>query len=100
MKFAIAEKLHEKYLAEVVTGISQDSLWRKKILTGQFNEQFLITYKALEELPCHLWRPFSQYGLEFFVARIYSCPEGTDEGCILFEFTAKGFPHVISQVKV
>ncbi len=100
MKFAIAEKLHEKYLAAVVTEISQDNLWRKKLFTGQFNEQFLITYKELEALPCHLWSPFSQYGLEFFVAKMYSRSEGTDESCVLFEFTAKGFPHVVSQVKV
>ena len=98
MKFAIAEKLHEKYLEDVVTGISQDNLWRKKLFEGQFNEQFLITFKELEELPCHLWSPFSQYGLEFFVAKIYSCSEGTDEGCVLFEFTAKGFSHLVSQV--
>ncbi|HWR09873.1 hypothetical protein [Sporomusa sp.] len=100
MKFAIAEKLHEKYLADVVTEISQDSLWRKKLFEGQFNEQFLITCKKLEELPCHLWSPFSQYSLEFFVSKIYSCPEGPDGGCILFEFKAKGFPHLVSQVKV
>ena len=100
MKFAIAEKLHEKYLEDVVTEISQNSLWRKKLLTGQFNDQFLITYKELEELPCHLWSPFSQYGLEFFVAKIYSCPERADGGGVLLEFKAKGFPHVVRQVKV
>ncbi|HWR43715.1 hypothetical protein [Sporomusa sp.] len=100
MKFAIAEKLHEKYLEEVVTAISQDGLWRKKLFEGHYDERFLITFKELEELPCQLWTTFCQYGLEFFVSKIYSCPEGLDEGLIIFEFKAKGFPHLVSQVKV
>ena len=100
MKFALAEKLHEKYLDDVVTEICQDSLWRKKLFEGQYNEQFLITFKELEELPCHLWSTFCEYGLEFFVSKIYSCPEGFDEGIILFEFKAKDFSHLVSQVKV
>ena len=97
MKFALAEKLHEKYLEDVVTEISKDSVWRKKLLEGEYNEQFLITFKELEELPCPLWSTFCEYGLEFFVSKIHSC---ADEGIILFEFKAKGFSHLVSQVKV
>ncbi|MDF2568886.1 MAG: hypothetical protein K0R55_490 [Sporomusa sp.] len=100
MKFAIAEKLHEKYLEDVATEISQDNVWRKKLFEGQYNEPFLITFKELEELPFHLWSNFSQYGLEFFVTKIYLCPEGFDEGFAIFEFKAKEFSHLVSQVKV
>jgi hypothetical protein len=95
MKFAIAEKFHEKYLEDVVKEISQDSLWRKRLFEGQYNEPFLITFKELEELPCKLWNAFSQYGLEYFVTKIHSCPEKFDEGLIIFKFEAKGFLHVV-----
>jgi len=96
MKFAIAEKSHEKYLNDVVREISQDCLWRKRLLQAQYNEKFLITYKELDELPCKLWTIFSQYGLEFFVSKIQECPEKFEEGFTIFKFEAKGFSHLVS----
>jgi hypothetical protein len=96
MKFAIADKLHEKYLEAVTREVSQDSLWRKRLFEGDYNERSLITYKELEELPCPLWTIFSQYGLEFFVSKVYSCPEEFDEGVIIFKFEAKEFSHIVS----
>lgn len=96
MKFAIAEKFHEKYLEDVVTEVSQDSLWRAKLLAGQYNEQFLLTYKELEELPCNLWTTFSKYGLEFFISKVDSCPEEFAPGSLIFKYEAKEFPHVVS----
>jgi len=95
MKFAIAEKIYEKYLEDVVIEVSQDSLWRKRLFEGQYNERFLITFKELEELPCRLWASFSQYGLEFFVSKVHSCPEEFHEGVINFKFEAKGFSHLV-----
>lgn len=95
MKFAMAEKLCEKYLEDVVREVSQDDLWRKRLAQGPYDEQFLITYKDLEELPCSLWTAFSQYGLEFFVSKVHSCPEEAREGLIIFKFEAKDFPHVV-----
>ena len=95
MKFAMAEQLHEKYLADVVLEVGQDSLWREKLFAGQYDERFLITYKELEELPCLLWTKFSQYGLEFFVSKVHSCPEKFDEGSIIIKFEAKDFPHLV-----
>jgi len=96
MKFAIAEKLYEKYLDDVVIEVSQDSLWRERLFGGQYNEQFLLTFKELEELPCRLWTVFSQYGLEFFVSKVHSCPEEFDKELIIFKFEAKGFSHLVS----
>ena len=95
MKFAIAEKLHEKYLADVVLEVSRDSLWQQRLFEGKYNERFLITFRDLEELPCPLWTTFSQYGLEFFVSKVHSCPEEFDEGLIIFKFEAKGFSHLV-----
>jgi len=95
MKFAIAEKLYEKYLEDVVEEISQDDLWSKRLFEGPYNEPFLITFKELEELPCRLWTTFSQYGLEFFVSKVDSCPEEFAEGLIIFKFEAKGFSDVV-----
>lgn len=95
MKFAIAEKLHEKYLEDVVIEVSQDSLWRVRLLEGKYNERFLITCKELEELPCSLWGAFSQYGLEFYVSKVDSCPEEFDEGLVILKFEAKGFPQLV-----
>jgi len=96
MKFAIAEKLYEKYLEDVVIEVSQDSLWRKRLFEGQYNERFLVTFKELEEVPCSLWTTFSQYGLEFFVSKVDSCPEQFAEGLIIFKFEAKEFSHLVS----
>lgn len=96
MKFAMAEQLHEKYLADVVTEISQDSFWKKKIFWGRYEERFLITGRELEELPCLLWTSFSQYSLEFFVSKVHSCPETFEEGLVIFKFEAKEFPHIVS----
>jgi len=96
MKFAIAEKLHEKYLEDVVIEISEDCLWRKRLLEGQYNEQFLVTFKELEELPCRLWTTFSQYGLEFLVSKVHSCPEEFEEGLTILKFAAKDFSHIVS----
>ncbi len=96
MKFAIAEKSHEKYLKDVVIEVSQDSLWREKLLAGQYNEQFLLTYKELEELPYHLWTTFSKYGLEFFISKVNTCPAGFAPGSLVFKYEAKGFPHIVS----
>ncbi|MCC5466827.1 hypothetical protein LMF89_15885 [Pelosinus sp. Bkl1] len=95
MQFAIAEKFHEKYLEDVAMEISQDSLWRKRLFEGQYHEQFLATYKELEELPCQLWTIFSQYGLEFLVSKVQSCPETFDENLTIFKFQAKGFSHLV-----
>ena len=95
MKFAMAEKLHEKYLEDVVTEISNDSLWKERLLEGQYNERFLITFKELEEVPCHLWNNFSKYGLEFFVSKVHSCSEDMDKEFI-FKFEAKEFSHIVS----
>ena len=95
MKFAIAEKLYEKYLADVAIEVSQDSLWRKRLFKQQYNEKMLITFKELEEVPCRLWTIFSQYGLEFFASKVDSCPQQFDEGLIIFKFEAKGFPHLV-----
>ncbi len=95
MQFAITEKFHEKYLEDVTMEISQDSLWRKRLFEGQYHEQFLATYKELAELPCRLWTIFSQYGLEFLVSKVQSCPETFDEGLIIFKFEAKGFSHLV-----
>lgn len=95
MKFALADKFHEKYLEDVVIEVSQDSLWRKRLFEGQYNERFLITFRELEELPCSLWTIFSQYGLEFFVSKVNSCPEEFDEEPVIFKFEAKGFSHIV-----
>lgn len=95
MKFIIAEKLHEKYLEDVVIKVSQDSMWRKRLLEGRHNKRFLMTYKKLDELPIGLWTTFSQYGLEFSVSKVDSCPEEIDEGLVIFKFEAKQFPHVV-----
>ncbi len=95
MQFAIAEKSHEKYLEDTVREISQDSVWRKKIFAGAYDELFLITYKELDELPCSLWADFSQYGLEFFVSKVDSEREKNNTGQIVFKFEAKGFSHVV-----
>lgn len=95
MKFAIAEKFCEKYLEDVMREISQDDLWRERLFEGQYNKRFLLTFKELEEVPCRLWSAFSQYGLEFFVSKVHSCPEEFDEGLIIFKFEAKEFPHVV-----
>ena len=96
MQFAIAEKLHEKYIEDVVREVSKDSLWRKRLFAGQYNERFLISFKDLEELPCNLWTTFSQYGLEFYVSKVDSCPEEFDEGLIIFKFEANLFSHIVS----
>jgi len=95
MKFVMAEKLHEKYLEDIMNGVSKDNLWKKRLLKGQYNERFLITYKDLEEIPCHLWTTFSQYGLEFFISKVHLCPNEFDEGLIIFKFEAKEFPHLV-----
>lgn len=95
MNLAIAEQLHEKHLEDVVREVSQDSLWRKRLLEGPSNVPFLLTYKEFDELPCRLWNTFSQYGLEFFVSRVDSCPEEFDEGVIIFKFEAKNFSNLI-----
>lgn len=95
MKFVMAEKFHEKYLEDVVRKISQDSMWRKKLLEGRYNKRFLMTYKELDELPICLWTTFSQYGLEFMVSKVHSCPEKLDEGLVILKFEAKEFPHVV-----
>lgn len=95
MKFAIAEKYHEKYLADVVNEISKDSMWKKKIFWGRYEEQFLITFKNLEELPCNLWNDFSKYGLEFLVSKVHSCPEQFADDLVIFKFEAKEFPNLI-----
>jgi len=100
MKFAIAEKIHEKYIDDVVIEVSQDSLWRKRIFEGQYNDRFLITYKELEELPCGLWTSFSKYGLEFFVSKIHSSPEEFDEEVIFLKFEAKGFSDLVRYCRV
>jgi len=92
----MAEKFHEKYLEEVMKEISQDDLWRQRLFEGKYNEKFLLTYKELEELPCQLWTKFSKYGLEFFVSKVYSCPEKFAEGLILFKFEAMDFSHIVS----
>ena len=91
----MAEQLHEKYLEDTVIEVSKDSLWKNRILEGQYNEQFLITYKDLEELPCNLWTTFSQYGLEFYVSKVDLCPDKFEEGLIIFKFEAKGFSHLV-----
>jgi hypothetical protein len=96
MKFAIADKLHEKYLEDVTREVSQDPFWRKRLFEGECNDRFLITYKELEELPGPLWTIFSQYGLEFFVSKVHSCPEEFDEGLVIFKFEAKEFSHLVS----
>jgi len=95
MKFAIAEKLHEKHLEDAVLQVSQDSLWRKRLFDGQYNERFLITFRELEELPYSLWTTFSQYGLEYFVSKVHSCPEKFEDGAVIFKFEAKEFSHLI-----
>ena len=95
MKFALADKLHEKYLEDVVIEVSQDSLWRKRLFEGEYNERLLITFKELEELPCPLWTTFSRYGLEYFVSKVHSCPEEFDEGVVIFKFEAKEFSHLL-----
>ena len=95
MKFAITEKFYEKYIEDVVKGISQDNLWRKRLFEGHYNEQFLVSFRELEEVPCQLWTIFSQYGLEFIVSKVHSCPEPFDEGLIIFKFEANGFPHLV-----
>lgn len=102
MKFAIAEKLHEKYLEDVVKTVSQDEFWRERLFEGEYNDQFLITFKELEELPYSLWSKFSQCGLEFFVSKIDadSCPEKISEGLIILKFVAKEFPHVVRYLGV
>lgn len=99
MKFAIAEKSHEKYIAEVVTAISQDSFWREKVVHGQYDEEFLITYKELEELPCSLWTVFSKYGLEFFVSKVEAIAETFIPGQVIFKFQAKDFPDIVRYAK-
>lgn len=95
MKFALADKYHEKYLDEVAREVSQDSLWRKRLFEGGNNEQFLLTYKELEELPCLLWNIFSQYGLEYLVSKVHACSEEFDEGLVIFKFEAKDYPHLV-----
>ncbi|WP_378954105.1 hypothetical protein [Pelosinus sp. sgz500959] len=95
MQFAIAEKSHEKYLEDTVEEISQDSLWRKRLFEGAYDEPFLITYKELDELPCSLWTVFSQYGLEYFVSKVDSEREKFNKGQIIFKFEAKGFPQLV-----
>ena len=95
MKFAIAEKYHEKYLAEVVAEVSQDSLWRENLLARQYDEPLLVTYKELEELPCRLWNDFSKYGLEFLVSKVENCSEGLDKESVILKFEAKEFPDLI-----
>ncbi len=95
MQFAIAEKFHEKYLETVTMEISQDALWRERLFKGQYYEPFLATYKELEELPCQLWTVFSQYGLEFLVSKVQSCPETFDKESIIFKFQAKGFSNLV-----
>lgn len=96
MKFAITEKFHEKYLEDVVREVSQDSLWREKLLAGEYNESFLLTYKELEEVPCNLWTTFSKYGLEFLVSKVESCPEEFGPATLIFKFEAKEFKNVVS----
>jgi hypothetical protein len=96
MKFAMAEQLHEKYVVEVSAEISQDSLWKKKIFWGRYEEKFLITGKELESLPCNLWMNFSQYDLEYYVSKVHSCPQEFAEGLVIFKFEAKEFPQVVS----
>lgn len=95
MKFALADKYHEKYLGEVVKEVSQDSMWRKRLLEGRYNEQFLLTCKELEALPLHLWTIFSQYGLEFFVSKVHTRPEEFDDRLVIFKFQAKEYPHLV-----
>ena len=99
MKFAITEKFHEKYLEDVVTEVSQDDLWREKLLAGEYNEPFLLSYKELEELPCTLWTTFSKYGLEFIVSKVDSCPEEGVLGTPVFKFEAKEFKNVVGYHK-
>lgn len=98
MKFAMAEKFHEKYLEDVMTEVSQDSLWSERLLAGEYNELFLLTYKELEELPCNLWTIFSKYGLEFLVSKVESCPEelALVPGSFILKFEAKEFKNVVS----
>ena len=96
MQFAMAEKFHEKYLEDVMKEISQDDLWRQRLFEGKYNEEFLLTYKKLEELPCNLWANFSKYGLEFSVSKVDSCPEKVSEGLIMFKFQAMQFKHIVS----
>lgn len=95
MKFALADKYHEKYLDEVVKAVSQDDMWKKRLFEGQYNERFLLTSKELEELPYPLWTIFSQYGLEYFVSKVDVYPEKFDEGLIIFKFEAKEYPHLV-----
>jgi len=95
MKFVIAEKLHEKYLEDVVMEVSKDSGWKSKLVKGQYNEQFLITFKELEELPCKLWTTFSKYGLEYYVSKVDSCTEQDEDGSIILKFEAKNFPELV-----
>jgi len=95
MKFAIAEQAHEKYLEDVAREVSQDSLWQQKLIAGQDDEQFLLTYKDLTELPCALWTTFSKYGLEFLASRVDSCPEKFDSGLTILKFEAKEFSRIV-----
>ena len=95
MKFVMAEKFHEKYLEDVVRKVSQDSMWRKKLLEGSYNEHFLMTYKELDELPICLWTTFSQYSLEFLISKVHSCPDKFDERLVILKVEAKEFPHVV-----
>ena len=95
MKFAIAEKLYEKYIEDVVVEVSQDDSWRTKLLEAHYNESFLLTFKELEEVPCSLWITFSHNSLEFFVSKVQSCPQQFDAGLVIFKFEAKGFPQLV-----
>jgi len=95
MKFAIAEKSHETYLDDVVTEMSQDSLWTTRLFEAKYDQQFLITYRQLEELPIGLWTLFSKYGLEFFVSKVHSSSKERDKSSIIFKFEAKDFSHIV-----
>jgi len=95
MKFAFIENVHKKYIDDVVSEISQDELWRERLFAAAYQEQFLITYKELEQLPCRLWEDFSKYGLEFLVSKVENCSEGLNKGSIILKFEAKEFAHLI-----
>ena len=100
MKFAIAEKFHEEYLEEVVKEIIQDSLWRERLVAGEYGDKILLTYKELEDLPCKLWTIFSKYGLEYFVSKVKACSEEFSLGTLIIRFEAKEFKNVVSYSRI
>lgn len=95
MKFNEKIELHKKYLEDVALEISQDSLWRKKLFEGQYEEKLLITYKEIAEIPGYLTNIFEQYKLEYYVSKTRFCPETFDENLMIFKFEAKGLPDLV-----